>query len=72
MRLLKRALPLLVAVPLLLGTSTAYATSPCPSPDPQNNPSNSPAAPGGQHGCSGPNDNGGSGLPGPGPGGPIR
>jgi hypothetical protein len=63
MRLLKRTLPLLVAVPLLLGTSTAYATSPCPGTGDTG---------GGTHGCNGPNDNGGSGLPGPGPGGPVR
>ena len=63
MRLLKRCLPLLVAAPLVLGTSTAWATSPCPGTG---------STGGGSHGCNGPNDNGGSGLPGPGPGGPIR
>jgi hypothetical protein len=64
MRLLKRSLPLLVAVPLVLGTSTAWATSPCPAPNPYNQSANQP----GQKGCNGPNDNGGSGVPGPGPG----
>jgi len=61
MRLLKRCLPVLVAVPLVLGgTSAVWAQSPCPSdPGPQG---------GGSKQCNGPNDNDGTGLPGPGPG----
>ena len=60
MRLLKRSLPLLMAVPLVFGAGTAFAQV-----QPQENECNRG---GGGAECQGPIDNGGSGLPGPGPG----
>ena len=60
MLLLKRSLPLILAVPLVFGTGTAFAQS---SGD-----DNPCARGGGGQECQGPLDNGGDGLPGPGPG----
>lgn len=57
MRLLKRSLPLILAMPLVLGTGTAFAG--------EENPCNRGG--GGQE-CQGKGPNGGEGLPGPGPG----
>jgi hypothetical protein len=56
MRLLKRSLPLILAVPLVLGTGTAFAEE------------DTCARGGGGQECQGPVDNGGDGLPGMGPG----
>lgn len=56
MRLLKRTLLLILAVPLALGTGTAFAEE------------DHCARGGGGQECQGPVDNGGEGLPGPGPG----
>ena len=56
MRLLKRSLPLILAMPLVLGTGTAFA---------EENPCNRGG--GGQE-CQGNVANQGDGLPGPGPG----
>ena len=57
MRLLKRSLPLILAVPLVLGTTgTAFAEE------------DKCLRGGGGQECQGPVDNGGEGLPGPGPG----
>ena len=57
MRLLKRTLPLILAVPIVLGTSTAFAAE-----------EDHCARGGGGQECQGPVDNGGDGLPGMGPG----
>lgn len=57
MRLLKRSLPLILAVPLVLGTGTAFAAD-----------EDHCARGGGGQECQGPVDNGGDGLPGMGPG----
>ncbi len=59
MLLLKRSLPLLLAVPLVFGVGTAYA---------EGGSEDHCARGGGGAECQGPIDNGGSGLPGPGPG----
>jgi hypothetical protein len=57
MRLLKRSLPLILAVPLVLGTAgSAFAEE------------DHCARGGGGQECQGPVDNGGDGLPGIGPG----
>jgi hypothetical protein len=56
MRLLKRTLPLILAVPLVLGSGSAFAED------------DHCARGGGGQECQGPIDNGGEGLPGPGPG----
>jgi hypothetical protein len=57
MRLLKRSLPLILAVPLVLGTAgSAFAEE------------DQCARGGGGQECQGPVDNGGDGLPGMGPG----
>jgi hypothetical protein len=57
MRLLKRSLPLILAVPLVLGTAgSAFAEE------------DQCARGGGGQECQGPITNGGDGLPGPGPG----
>jgi hypothetical protein len=57
MRLLKRSLPLILAVPLVLTTGTAFAAE-----------EDTCARGGGGQECQGPISNGGDGLPGPGPG----
>ena len=58
MRLLKRSLPLVLALPLVLGTvGTAFAEG-----------EDTCARGGGGQECQGPVNNGGEGLPGPGPG----
>jgi hypothetical protein len=57
MRLLKRTLPLILAVPIALGTGTAFAAD-----------EDHCARGGGGQECQGPVDNGGDGLPGAGPG----
>lgn len=59
MLLLKRSLPVLFALPLVLGAGTAFADV-----QPQDECNRG----GGGAECQGPIDNGGSGLPGPGPG----
>ena len=58
MRLLKRTLPLILAVPIVLGTGTAFAAEG----------EDHCARGGGGQECQGPVDNGGDGLPGMGPG----
>jgi hypothetical protein len=57
MRLLKRSLPIILAMPLVLGTGTAFAET-----------EDTCARGGGGQECQGPVDNGGEGLPGMGPG----
>lgn len=58
MRLLKRSLPLILAVPLVLGAAgSAFAVE-----------EDHCARGGGGQECQGPINNGGEGLPGPGPG----
>ena len=57
MRLLKRSLPLVLALPLVLGTRHGVRRD-----------EDTCARGGGGQECQGPIDNGGDGLPGPGPG----